>query len=127
MTRRSVDDLASVHVLSTDRYWTTRDFGQVALALVEPQPSWGALGTLAMWLGAPALCFVLIGFPLLIALFVMGRMHESKKNALAAELAKALEASHLDVVRTALRAFLAEQKRLATIEASKPRAIGVTS
>ena len=125
-SRTAVSDLVTVYVMSTDRYWTIRSLEATARALAEPTMSTGAaLGYLLMWLIAIGLCVVFaVGVPLVIALFIMGRRQEKRKKALSAELAKALEASHLDAIRATYRAFQAEQKRLAVVEAGKPRSIG---
>ena len=122
---KAVDDLASVYVLSTDQYWSTRDFGSVAKVLVEREMTpGGAVGILAMWVAALALCLVAIGIPLVIALFVMAKVHERRDKALAAEIATAMAASHLDVIRATWRTFQAEKKRLAEREPTKIRVIG---
>ena len=127
-TGKTFAGIVSIHVLSTDRYWTVRPLLGVATGLVEPDGGvWETVGTMVMWLGALALCFVLIGIPLLIALFVVGKLRERKKKALAAEIAKAMEASHVETLRLGYSAFQSEQKRLAEARTNATVAIGATS
>ena len=127
-TGKTFAGIVSIHVLSTDRYWTVRPLLGVATGLVEPEEGvWETVGTMVMWLGALALCFVLIGILLLIALFVVGKLRERKKKALAAEIAKAMEASHVETLRLGYSAFQSEQKRLAEARTNATVAIGATS
>ena len=126
---RSFDRLVSVHVLTTDRYTVVRPFAAIARYMVER--AWTQVDKIKFVLAfiiALGLCFVVVGIPLVIGLFVWLHLRERKLKALAAELAAALEAGHLETLRSTLAAFRLEQKRAAELGAAeKPQAIGVAS
>ena len=127
-TPRAFDGLVTVYVLSTDRYWATRPLGTVAKRLVRQEMTPGrSLGILVFKLVCVALVFSVIGIPLLVLLIAIAWIRAAKREALAAEIAKAMEASQLEVLRVAYSAFRAEQARLADAAATSPRAIGAAS
>lgn len=128
-TRKTFDGVVSVYVLSTNRYWTTRPLGDVTRPLVEPEMTRArAFGTLLVYGVSVALCFGFVGIPMLIALFVWGKVSEAKRAGMAVEIAKAMEASHSETLRVTYRAYQVEQKRLAELTAAeKQRAIGAAS
>ena len=128
-TAKTFDGVVSVYVLSTDRYWTTTPLVAVNRRLVEPdKTSLRARGyALACALSVP-LCFAFVGFPMILALFVWGKVQAFRRGELATEIAKAMEASLIEARRLAYCAFEADQKRLAELTAAeKPRAIGAAS
>ena len=126
---RSFDRLVSIHVLTTDRYTVVRPFSAIARYIVER--AWTQVDKIKVVLAfvlALGLCFIVVGIPLVIGLFVWLHLRERKLKALAAELAAALEAGHLETLRSTLVAFRVEQRRVAELgTAEKRRAIGAAS
>ena len=127
-TPRAFDDLVTVYVLSTDRYWATRPLETVAKRLVRQGMTPGrSLGILIFKLVGVGLVFSVIGIPLLVVLIAIAWVREAKRNALAAEITKAMEANHLEVLRVANASFRAEQHRHADLATTTQQAIGAAS